>query len=281
MVKYLKVIIASLSLFYSMIFSVAYSYDDLSESITVLAPTSFSDVMTKLVRIYSLRSNSTVSVIFDSPSNLVEIVESGDQADIIITDYRERNHISEDATRIDDLQNQGLVEIESKKDIAQGKIALVAARNNPISKKIFTGNFADILDSFQKDEKLIIPDYDVEPSGIYIKEALITSGNWKSFESRIIKATSNKSALHKIIKTSGVGFVYSADILNTKDVVIVSTIPSKVMISNEEFKYHEPIVYRALVVAGKHMVKARKFITFLESKEVKQILRKHKFETVN
>jgi len=263
------------------VFSKSYAYDDLSESITVLAPTSLSDVMTKLVRIYSLNSNFTVSVIFDSPSNLVEIVEAGEQADIIITDYRERNHISEDATRIDDLQNQGLIEIESKQDIAQGKIALVVSRTNPMSKKIFTGNFADILDSFHKDDKIIVPDYDREPSGMYIKEALITSGNWKSFKERIIKASSNKDALHKIIKTSGIGFIYESDISSNKDVSVIATIPSKVMIANEEFKYHEPIIYRALVVAGKHMVKARKFITFLESKEVKQILRKHKFETVN
>lgn len=260
--------------------SKTYAYDDLSESITVLAPTSFTDVMTKLVRIYSLNSNSTVSATFDSPSRLIKIVESGKQADIVITEYRIRNYISEKPTRMDDLQNQGLIEIESKVNIAQANIVLVASKYNPLSKKYLNGNFSEILDSLDENIKLIIPDYEKEPSGMYIKEALITSGNWKSFENRIIKAYSNRDATYKISKTAGIGFVYNSDVFNDDELVIISNIPSQVIISSKPLKYHEKIIFQAAVVAGKQMVKAREFLEFLQSKEVKQIFRKYKFKTV-
>ncbi len=246
----------------------------LPTSINVLAPTSMTNVLTQLISIYSTKGNFSIAAHFDSPTELIADIEGGDSADIIMSDFPIRQHLSAPPSRMDDIHNQGLIEIASRTKIIANQLTLVVSKHHSALERltfISSVDVRELIEKLGKNTLFIVPDPDTEPAGIYFKEAMITLGYWKKIKSKLIRASNNRNALHLIAEGHGIGFVYHSDAIEHNHVVILGTFPPK---------SHTAIIYEAAVVASPNMHLAREFLTFLSSKQAQQIFREYGFTSL-
>lgn len=252
-----------------------FSSNDLPISINILAPTSMTNVMSKIIREFSVKENISIASHFASANQLIDIIKRGDSADIIIADFPLRKDLSEPATPMDDIHNLGLIDIQSRTNIISDQLALVSHKDNVFIEHINLtqqNSLYDILGLLNEDHTLITPSTITEAAGLYAKEGLITLGFWKSLEARITPYSDNRQALHHINQTRGLGMVYMSDIHNFDHIIPLATFPQN---------SHAPITYQAAAVVGKQMSLARRFIHFLNSKPAQKIFRDYGFKTLS
>ena len=250
---------------FCLIFSLAHakiSHEN-PASITVLASSSMTHVITKLARIYSKQTGVIVSVIYSSPSELAEDIIAGDEADI---------YISEHPLRIDELKRQGLLDINTITTIAESHLVIAASPNTLMYRNTTPPTSLDAIFAQYYETEFVIPDKEFVPAGILAQRALEKLGYWKKIEPTLLPATTISNALYLIGKGRRAGVVYAPDALNNPDIEIMAEIPANL---------YEPIRYQAAVVAGPHMDTGRGFITFLQSHKAQNILKEYGFSMPN
>lgn len=236
---------------------------DIPQSITVLASTSLTDVMTDLIRVYSIKGNISVSVVYDSPAELAGTIQQGNIADI---------YLSEDQISMRDLKRQGLIDVFSLTTLATNRLVLVAASDSVLSKKLSASvPLNDLFSDINEHTLLVIGDPDSEPVGMHAKLVIEELGHWDKIKNYTIRAASARNALYLIAKGKAAGIVYFTDAYNNKEVKIISGFPPT---------KHNFVVYQGAVVAGENMPTAREFLNFLKSDEAKKIFEKHGFSTI-
>ena len=242
-------------------------------SIIVLVSTSMTEVMSMLAREYAKQSDITVSVTFRSSEELAQSIESGDPADVFI---------SEDANRMTTLKQQGVLDVYSISELARNTIVLVAARGHHINNKMISQMpLEDILANITKHTILHVGDPDIRdsngnfgepfqaPVGKYAKQAITTLGYWDAiYPLYLARSESSRNALYLIAKGKTAGIVYNSDAHNNPEVTVLSAFPSDL---------HDPITYQGAVIAGDNMDEARAFLTFLQSDSAKTIFKNHGF----
>jgi len=232
-------------------------------SVTVLASTSLSGVMTELIRIYSAKSGQTVSATYDAPSDLARTIEEGGISDI---------YISEDQEIMRDLKRQGLIDVFSLTTLATNKLVLVAASTSNLSKTLSASvPLNELLDSLNSRTLLVIANPATTPAGQHAMLVLSELGHWEKIKDYTIRAPTDSNALYMIAKGNTAGMVYYTDAHNNPEVKIISGFPA----TKQNF-----VVYQAAVVAGENMSDARDFLAFLKSDRAKKVFEKYGFSTL-
>lgn len=226
-----------------------------SRNLAVFAEQNMVTSLTKIARVYSQKNNVAVSVNFNSSSELMNDVESGEPADVFIS-----AHLG----LIESLKQKGLVDVYNVGHIARDKLVLVTTKNNKnIPSELAAGNIKleEALKILNYHKAALIIDYEGNSSGKY-------SGDFvKSLTLNDLKLSAklaeDKSPILNIVKENPdqYGLVLASQVKNQADWKILAA-------SGDAYIY-----YQALVIAGDNMETAREFLKFMKSDFARNIFK--------
>jgi molybdate transport system substrate-binding protein len=235
----------------------AKSVQAFDKSINILASSSLTNVMQRVIHEYSVDNNISVSVSFDSNSELLYNIESGELADVYLSD----------APSLQDAQQKGLIDGFNIYSLYKDSLVVVAPKNHHLLAKIAgVTDPRTVLEIVSNNDIPVIADPDTDPAGFYTREALEKYGLWNDLSRKLFRAANTRVALYLISKGNRAGIVYLSDALSDSNVEILAEIDDNA---------HSPIVYKGAVVAGENMVEARKFLNYLQSDEAAKIFAKY------
>jgi molybdate transport system substrate-binding protein len=191
----------------------------------VFAAASLTDVLGELSLAFERDSRVMVKLSFASSSALARQIESGAAADVFV---------SADSEWMDYLQNRGLLDDSSRRDLAGNHLVLIAPADSTVSLKI--GPNFPLLAALGAG-RLSTGDPDTVPAGKYARAALTSLGVWESIEPRLVRAENVRSALMFVARGEApLGIVYYTDARVDSKVRVVDTFPDDT---------HAPITYPA------------------------------------
>lgn len=245
--------------FFILLFVHQNSFAANSRNLTIFAEQNMSLALTKIARIYSQKTNTIVSLNFNSSIDLINEIDSGEPADVFISAHH---------GWIESLHQKGLVDVYNVGYIARDELILITSKSNPnlpselISKKLSLEESLRILDKNKTD---LIIDAEGNSSG-YFSNHLIKNmvfSNIKIFN----KLAEDKTPLFDIIKNNEENYslLLSSQVRKNTNFQIIAR------------KKDETIFYQALVIAGDNMEIAREFLKFLKSPTAQTILRESGF----
>jgi molybdate transport system substrate-binding protein len=228
-----------------------------TKELTVFAAASLTNAMQDIGKAYEARTGVAVKFSFASSSAIAKQIESGAPADLFI---------SADTEWMDYLQQRGLIDVSTRKDILSNRLVLIAPADSTLQLKIAPG-FA-LAAALGKDGRLSTGDPDFVPVGRYARSALTNLGVWNDVADCLLRAENVRAALAFVSRGEApLGIVYLSDVGVDRKVRIVDTFPAN---------SHLPIVYPAAVVKGAK-AGAADFYAFMLTPESRAIFEKYGF----
>lgn len=225
--------------------------------VTVFAAASLTDALQDLGRAYTEKTGVKVVFSFASSSAVARQIEAGAPADLFI---------SADTEWMDYLQQRGLIDVSTRKDMLSNRLVLIAPADSTAQLTIAPG-FA-LAAALGKDGRLSTGDPDFVPVGRYARSALSSLGVWNDVADRLLRAESVRSAMAFVARGEApLGIVYLSDVGVEQKVRIVDTFPTA---------SHPPIVYPAALVKG-GKPGAAAFFAFLLTPESRAVFEKYGF----
>lgn len=227
-----------------------------SEPIVVSAAVSLRDSFVEIGAIYSQRSGRDVTFNFGSSGVLQKQIETGAPADVFV---------SAGTVQMDALMQRGLIDPESKTDIAGN--ALVAIVPTTHSNQVTDLNEL----SGANIARIAIGNPKTVPAGQYTEQALQQAGLAETLRSRLVFGEDVRQVLEYVVRGEvDAGIVYATDAKIGGDGVRVAfVIPHDL---------HDQIIYPAAIVkASRHPDAAKAFIELVHSDTGRDILRSHGF----
>jgi molybdate transport system substrate-binding protein len=213
-----------------------------ADSVTVFAAASLTNVLQELGNEYTKATGNTVGFSFAATSMLARQIESGAHADVFF---------SADQEWMDYLDQRGLVQKASRRNLLGNRLALVAPADSTLQLKVVP-NFA--LLAALKGGRLATGDPDSVPVGRYARSALTTLGVWSDVADRLVLADNVRTALAFVARGEvPLGIVYLTDAKIEPGVRIVDLFPAS---------SHLPISYPVALTHGAS-AQATTFIEFL------------------
>lgn len=258
---FLKLLRINLSFFVSLyfIFASNFAFAIQTKNLTILAEPNMVEALTKISRLYSQKTLTTISLNFGESVDLIESIEIGEPSDIFISAHR---------FWIDNLKQKGLVDIYNVGHIANDSLVLVTSKNNIKIPSLLLQKdqgFIECLEILDKYELNLIIDNNNSSLGQYSKKILkeFNFENIKIFE----KLPEDKTSIANLIanNTDSYTIFLSSQLRDYQEFREISRFKS------------QQIFYQALVVAGDNMESAREFLKFLKTKEAKEIFVKSGF----
>ena len=229
-----------------------------SEELIVFGAISLTDALTEVSQHFGAVRNVKVYCNFAGSAALQRQIEKGAPADVFI---------SASPKQIDLLQQKGLIDEQSRRDILTNRLVLVVPINSPL-------RMTDVrLLAQDAVRRIAIGEPNSVPAGIYGREALTQLGVWSAIQPKLVLTADVRSAL--VYVESGevdVGVVYQTDAKLSRKVRIIYQFPNST---------HTPIVYPAVVLRNtKHKVLAQAFLEYLQTAEAEAIFGKYGFSVV-
>ena len=254
--KFLKLLIITLTIFIKSFSAQAISQDN---SLTILAPTNMSFILTEIIRNYSRKNNINITGSFNSVKNLINNIEEGYPADIIITNHPQW---------ITYLKQHGLINIASINNLVEDKLVLVIEKQNyHLNKEIFTND--ELKQKFYKNFTLIIPDQNELSTGKYIAELIAQATFFNPEKTKTIKHQNLNKAFAD--QENSLMITNYSNTYDNNNINILETFDSK---------SHQRFIYQIAIIANEDMNEAEKFITYLKSSPILKIFNKYGFETI-
>jgi molybdate transport system substrate-binding protein len=165
--------------------------------------------------------------------------------------------------QMDSLQDKGLVEASTRRNVAQNELVLIA----PVSSATIH-NFQDLSNLDTKVVALGEPA--TVPAGTYGRQTLERLGLLAAVEKKIVLAKDVRAVLTYVeTGNADAGLVYQTDAQGSVKVRIVAVAPSD---------SHDAIVYPAAVLKGvKNLSEAKSLLALLCRREADAIYRRHGF----
>jgi len=212
------------------------------DSVTVFAAASLTNVLQELGSEYTRETGNTVGFSFAATSMLARQIESGAHADVFF---------SADQEWMDYLDQRGLVQKASRRNLLGNRLALVAPADSALQLKV-EPNFR--LLAALKGGRLATGDPDSVPVGRYARAALTSLGVWNELADRLVRADNVRAALAFVARGEApLGIVYLTDAKLEPMVRIVDLFPAS---------SHLPISYPIALTNGAS-AQAVAFIEFL------------------
>jgi molybdate transport system substrate-binding protein len=223
-------------------FRPAAAADDPTQTITVFAAASLTNVLQELGDAFTKDSSIVVRFSFAASSTLARQIENGAPADVFF---------SADLQWMDYLQGKQLIQVVSRRNVLGNRLVLIAPATSTVKLKI-EPHFK--LATALGKGHLATGDPDSVPVGRYAQEALTSLGVWDEVAPQIVRADSVRSALAFVDRgEAALGVVYATDALIDKDVRVIDTFPQD---------SHKPIIYPVALTANSK-AQAVKFLAFL------------------
>jgi molybdate transport system substrate-binding protein len=233
---------------------------DAPKSITVMASSSLTNVMTELIRNYSTREELSIIAIYDSPSELEYNIRAGDIADV---------YIAEHATVLRDLKRSGALNVYSIVDVARNELVMIASNKSRLSKLVEEKMPIDkALKIISQRTLLHIGSPEITWMGQVTKQAMQAMGKWAISKHILVQVGSARNVLYLVDKGESVGVVYKTDAMTNSNVKVLADFDGS---------QHEPILYQAALIAGENMKRAEGFLNYLKSDEAKAVFKRYGF----
>jgi molybdate transport system substrate-binding protein len=228
-----------------------------ADEIEVFAAASLTDALGEIAASYEKSTGDKVVFNFAASSTLELQIKAGAPADIFF---------SADEPKMNDLEKQGLIVKESRKDVLSNSLVIVV----PSDSSVTLTSAAQIADP--KIKSIALGETRSVPAGIYAKEYLQKIGIWDQVSARVIPSESVRAAL-AAVETGNVdaGIVYKTDALHSHKVKIAYEVP---VAEGPAISY--PV---ALVQGTKNTTAAQKFLNYLESADSLKTFEKYGFIT--
>jgi molybdate transport system substrate-binding protein len=205
--------------------------------------------------VHEKQSGDKIAFNFGASSTLARQIEEGAPADIFF---------SADEAKMDQLEKQGLILKGSRTSRLSNTLVIIVA----------TDHGADIQSpkdlASAKVKRLALAEPKTVPAGIYAREYLQQQKLWSAVEAKIIP-TENVRATLAAVEAGNVeaGIVYKTDAAISKKVKVAFEVPV-----NESPRISYPM---AMTTNAAHADAARKFLSFLNSKESDAVFTRYGF----
>lgn len=227
---------------------------DEKTTIILSVAASLSDAMKEIKDAYNAE-NPQIELLFNFGSSgaLQQQIQQGAPVDLFI---------SAASKQMDDLQDRGLIEIDSRRNLLVNNLVLIASTDSMLT------SFEELkLDQVRR---VAIGEPETVPAGRYAREALITLGLWESLQPKLILAKDVREVL-AFVETGNVeaGLVYQTDAKLSSRVKIIADVPADA---------YSPIVYPVAIIANsRNKAAAAHFKEFISSEKGRQIFEKYGF----
>ncbi len=224
--------------------------------ITVFAAASLTNVLQKAADSYKAKSGKTVALSFAASSVLAKQIEASGGADMFA---------SADEDWMNYLDNKGLIQKSTRKDLLASHLVLIAPAGLDINVKIAPHfDLAKIVGN----GKIAIADPSSVPAGKYAKASLTALGVWDSVQGHLAQAENVRVALAYVARGEApLGIVYTTDAMAEPRVKIVGEFPDN---------SHPPIFY-PIALTKDAKPDAQAFLDYLESAGASAIFSKAGF----
>ncbi|CTQ33364.1 Molybdate-binding periplasmic protein precursor [Jannaschia rubra] len=201
-----------------------------ADTVTVFAAASMKNAMDEIATAWQAETGHTLAVSLAGSSELARQIEQDAPADVFI---------SANADWMDRLQDDGLIDADSRFDLLGNALVLVAHGDEAAPVQIAPG--FDLM-GLLGDGRLAMAMVDAVPAGIYGRAALDRLGIWDEVAPQVAQADNVRAALAFVATGEApMGIVYATDAVASDDVTVVGTFPAD---------GHPPIVYPAASVAA-------------------------------
>ena len=231
-----------------------------NEKTYVYAASSLTGAMTQAATTFEAETHQRITLVFGASSTLARQIIQGAPANL---------YVSANSLWMDMVAGKGLIEADSRHDIAGNRLALVA----PVSDSAFL----DVLDpnalmSRLGKGHLAIADPRHVPAGMYAEKALRYLKLWSLVKSRLATASNVRIALAYVERNEvPLGVVYASDLYGRTKIKIVAMIPET---------SHPRIRYPMAVIKANTSPTAIAFQRFLQSSKGRAILTQFGFQAL-
>ncbi|MEI6891677.1 MAG: molybdate ABC transporter substrate-binding protein [Pontiella sp.] len=219
-------------------------------ALTIFAAASTTDVMKELAAAFENNGGETVRFNFSSSGALARQLDAGAPAGL---------YISANVKWMDYIEGKNLLEKETRIDIAQNTLVLIAPQSSTLT-------FEDFPEKLNG--RLAMGEPKSVPAGAYAQAALESLGLFDAVRPHLIKGKDVRTVLLYVARNEvEAGIVYSTDAKSSTKVKILGTFPSE---------SHLPIIYPAACLKDAPTA-AKDFLKFLKSDPAKNIFQAHGF----
>lgn len=209
----------------------------------MLAAASTAHVVDEVIGKFETGPDDSVVASYAGTAALARQIESGAPAAIFL---------AANATWMDHVEAQGLIEPGSRQALASNRLVFVTGVEGMAP---FEPSATLDLAALLNGGRLAIGNPDHVPAGIYARQALEALGLWPEVQSQLAPAADVRAALALVARGEApLGIVYATDVARIEGVHVVGTIPASL---------HEPIVYPVALIAGRVSPLAVRFFDFL------------------
>ena len=223
--------------------------------LNVFAAISLKDALAEIGTAFTSGNGVKVYYNFAASTTLQRQLEKGAPADVFI---------SASPRQVDALEAGGLLEAKSRRDLLTNQLVLVCNKGAGIAVETPTHLAASNI------SRIAIGHPSSVPAGAYAKEALMHFGLWEKIHPKLIFGADVRATLAYV--TSGnvdIAIVYKTDTTLSHHIKVLYQVPPEA---------YTPIIYPAVVMKNSAQKQvARRFITYLQAADKREIFEKHGF----
>lgn len=229
---------------------------DAESELYISAAASMTDVLTEIGEVYQKKEDGVKLVFnFDSSGTLKTQIEQGAPADVFISAAEKQ---------MEELRKGGFMSEGTVVNLLKNQVVLIQPKNSKLKLEAFEDVLSDEV------SMIAIGGSDV-PVGAYTERIYTNLGIWSRVQEKANLAANVRQVLDWVAtENADCGIVYATDAAVEDDVKVVCTASEAVC---------GPVVYPAGVVKGSgHTEEAEAFLSYLKSKEAREIFEKYGFQ---
>ena len=231
--------------------------------VLVFAAASTTNAITEIGMLAEREGLPRMVASFASSSALAKQIDNGAPADIFV---------SANVKWMDYLEKKNAIDRRYRVDLLGNYLVLIAPRDGRLAKSAAVGAIGGDYPLLANlaDGRLAMGNPDHVPAGIYAKEALVFLGLWPSVEKSLAPAANVRAALALVERgETEAGIVYATDAaIVAGKVAVIGAFPAS---------SHKPIIYPAVILAGRDREEARRAFAFLASAKAAAAFARHGF----
>jgi len=227
----------------------------LAATVTIFAASSLSDSLQEIANGYGKQTGDQLVFNFAASGLLARQIEAGAAADLFI---------SADESRMDGLQQQGLILVETRRSRLSNQLVIVTASDCKLSV-----TSPQVLAQAGL-KRLALGDPASVPAGAYAKDYLARIGLWSQVEKKIVPCESVRSVLAAVESGNvDAGIVYQTDAKISAKVKLGFVVPLK---DGPKISYPMAILKNAPQPNA-----ARRYLDYLNSQKAEEVFARHGF----
>jgi molybdate transport system substrate-binding protein len=231
------------------------------ETITVFAAASMKNALDDVDAAFTKVAGVKVTASYAASSALAKQIEQGAPADVFV---------SADLRWMDYLTERKMIKPDTRVNLLGNRLVLIAPKDSKLD-HVAIGQGFDIA-KLAGNGRIAVADVKAVPAGLYAKAALTKLGAWAAAEPKLAQAENVRATLAFVARgETPLGIVYETDAKIEPKVKIVGVFPAN---------SHPPVTYPVAATASTKKTDLPKYLTFLRSKQAKDIFEKYGFSVL-